>query len=87
MEHLQGLALWVLGTVQRLGMLPLDLWGLQGLGKVLESLLGMMVERKVERGLALGLEMVMGVVQDGARGLALGLEVEWGKCGVRFAQM
>lgn len=74
-EQLQGLPLWVLGMVQRLGMLPLGLWGLPGLGKVVGSLLGMVVERKVVRGLALGLEMVMGVVRDGGRGLALRLDV------------
>ena len=83
-EQLQGLPLWVLWMVQRLGMLPLDLWGLPGLGKVSGRLLGMVVERKVVQGLALGLEMVRGVVQDGARGLALRLEVVLGtvRCGV-----
>ncbi len=78
MEQLQGLPLWVLGTVQRLGMLLLGLWGLPGLGKVVGSLLGMVVERKVVRGLALRLEMVMGVV----RGLAPWLEVVLGRCSV-----
>lgn len=41
----------------------------------------------VVRGLALGLEMVMGVVRGEARGLALRLEVESGmvRYGVRFA--
>jgi len=88
-EQLQGLPLWVLGMVQRLGMLLLDLWGLPGLGKVSGRLLGMVVERKVVRGLELGLEMVVGVVQDGARGLALRLEVVSGtvRCGVKFAEV
>ena len=49
-EQLQGLPLWVLGMVQRLGMLPLGLWGLPGLGKVMGSLLGMVGESKCRRG-------------------------------------
>ena len=62
-EHLQGLPLWVLGMVQRLRMLRLDLWGLLGLGKVSGSLLGMVVVR----GLALRLEVESGMVRYGVR--------------------